>query len=98
MLDGLTRSWVTTEKKMSTRKKSERHGGSYHAAILGTVVAAACAGFAAQPGYAGSSTWSATAASTNWLDPTNWSPQTVPNATIDTATFGVSIQTTVNDT
>jgi len=39
---------------------------------------------------AGSATWNATPSSQYWSYPANWTPATVPSTTADTATFGVS--------
>src|SRR5438132_13746349 len=51
----------------------------------------------AQTGRAGSATWSASPASSDWLNANNWSPNTVPNGSNDVASFGLSTQTTVNN-
>ena len=45
--------------------------------------------------YAGSATWSLNATTGDWNTATNWTPPTVPNATIDTATFDASNTTSV---
>jgi len=37
--------------------------------------------------YAGSATWSLNATTGDWNTATNWTPPTVPNATIDTRHF-----------
>src|SRR5450432_1022196 len=43
-----------------------------------------------QSSPAGSATWNATPSGQYWSYPANWTPATVPSATADTATFGVS--------
>src|SRR5207249_4104647 len=40
--------------------------------------------------YADSATWSTNPVSGDWNDPLNWTPNTVPNGPLDTATFDVS--------
>src|SRR5580765_7829905 len=40
--------------------------------------------------FAGSATWSATPVDSNWYNPANWTPQTVPNGPDDVATFATS--------
>jgi autotransporter-associated beta strand protein len=39
---------------------------------------------------AGSATWAQTPADSNWSNPSNWIPNTVPNSTTDVATFDAS--------
>jgi hypothetical protein len=76
------------------------HGrrAKYGRALISAVAVGVWLGAGTRAGYAASATWSATAGSTDYLDPNNWSPNTVPNGASDTASFGVSTQTTVNDT
>ncbi len=50
---------------------------------------------ATAPSYAGSATWLLDPADNNWSNPNNWMPNTVPNATTDTATFGTSDTTSI---
>src|SRR5689334_21530629 len=45
--------------------------------------------------FAGSATWNLDPASSEWLDASNWTPNTVPNDPDDVATFAVSNQTSV---
>ena len=45
---------------------------------------------------AGSATWVQTPADNNWSNPSNWMPNTVPNSTTDTATFGPSDITAIS--
>ena len=40
--------------------------------------------------YAGSATWNANPVDSDWSNPANWTPATVPNGPNDIATFGVS--------
>src|SRR5947207_434661 len=40
--------------------------------------------------YAGSATWNLDPVSSDWNDPLNWTPNTVPNGPADVATFSVS--------
>jgi len=49
-----------------------------------------------QTGHAGSATWKANPASGDWNTATNWTPQTIPNAPSDTATFATSNTTSVS--
>ena len=46
---------------------------------------------------AGSATWKLNPGSNDWNDPLNWTPNTVPNSTADTATFGASNTTSVSN-
>ena len=46
--------------------------------------------------YAGSATWRINPISNDWNTPSNWTPATVPNSPQDTASFGVSDTTEVN--
>jgi hypothetical protein len=46
-------------------------------------------------GYAGSATWSQTPVSSDWNNPQNWQPMTVPNGPTDIATFAQSSITQV---
>jgi fibronectin-binding autotransporter adhesin len=58
------------------------------------LVAAALLFLAAQrPSLAGSATWSSNPTSGDWNTAANWTPQTVPNATTDIATFNASTVT-----
>jgi len=45
--------------------------------------------------FAGSATWKASPATDDWNTAANWTPPTVPNGPLDTATFARSIQTGV---
>jgi autotransporter-associated beta strand protein len=45
---------------------------------------------------AGSATWSANPASSDWNTAANWTPNTVPNGAADTATFGISNTTDIS--
>ncbi len=45
---------------------------------------------------AGSATWSADPVSSDWTDPSNWLPETVPNGPTDVASFGASDLTDVS--
>ena len=45
--------------------------------------------------HAGSATWAQAPIDNNWSNPNNWMPNTVPNATTDTATFGNSDTTSI---
>ena len=45
---------------------------------------------------AGSATWNATPTSMYWSNPANWTPATVPSTTADTATFGSSSLTSLD--
>jgi autotransporter-associated beta strand protein len=63
---------------------------------LGFLVTAALLLLAAQrPSFAGSATWSSNPTSGEWNTAANWVPQTVPNGTSDTATFGASTITDI---
>jgi autotransporter-associated beta strand protein len=46
--------------------------------------------FAISSSYAGSATWLQSPADNDWSNPSNWTPNSVPNATTDTATFGTT--------
>jgi len=48
-----------------------------------------------QAAHAGSATWNLNPTSGDWNTATNWTPATVPNATIDVATFGASNTTSI---
>ncbi|HEY2714578.1 MAG TPA: autotransporter-associated beta strand repeat-containing protein [Chthoniobacterales bacterium] len=48
-----------------------------------------------QPALAGSAIWNLNPTSDDWNTAANWTPETVPNGSTDTATFGVSNTTTV---
>jgi autotransporter-associated beta strand protein len=48
--------------------------------------------------YAGSATWNLNPTSSDWNDPLNWTPNTVPNSEEDVATFDVSNTTAVRIT
>ena len=62
------------------------------------LVAAALLFLAAQrPSLAGSATWNQNPTSGDWNTAANWTPKTVPNATIDIATFGSSNVTDVTN-
>ena len=62
------------------------------------LVAAALLFLAVQrPSLAGSATWTTNPTSGDWNTAANWSPQTVPNATTDVATFGPSNLTTISN-
>src|SRR2546421_12001085 len=62
------------------------------------LVAAALLLLAAQrPSLAGSATWNQNPSSGDWNTAANWTPQTVPNATTDIATFGSSNVTDVTN-
>ena len=45
----------------------------------------------------GDATWETTPTSSYWYSTTNWTPENVPNTINDTATFGVSSITTINE-
>jgi len=45
--------------------------------------------------FGGSATWNLNPISSDWTDPANWSPATVPNGPTDVATFGASNHTDV---
>ena len=65
---------------------------------FGLFAAAAVLFLAAQrPSLAGSATWSSNPISGDWNTAANWTPQTVPNATTDIATFGLSNVTDVTN-
>jgi autotransporter-associated beta strand protein len=51
--------------------------------------------FSLQSIHAGSATWSLNPTDDFWFTPTNWTPNTVPNGTNDTATFDVSNVTNI---
>src|SRR5262245_16785285 len=57
-----------------------------------TIIVAAAQLFSAaqRPSLAGSATWATNPTSGDWNTPDNWTPQTVPNAASDIATFGNS--------
>ena len=46
--------------------------------------------------HAGSATWTQTPVDNDWSNANNWMPNTVPNATTDTATFGTSDTTAIS--
>jgi autotransporter-associated beta strand protein len=46
--------------------------------------------------FAGSATWKSSPSTGDWNTATNWTPQTVPNGSSDTATFATSNQTSVS--
>jgi len=46
-------------------------------------------------GYAGSATWNRNPPSSDWNDPLNWTPATVPNGASDIASFGFTNRTKV---
>ena len=48
-----------------------------------------------QPSFAGSATWARNPTSDHWNTAANWVPNTVPNSTMDIATFGASNVTEV---
>ena len=52
-------------------------------------------GLGLQLAHAGSATWNTTPANGLWSNANNWTPATVPSATSDTATFGVSSTTNI---
>ena len=52
--------------------------------------------FAATSIYAGSATWDLNPTSSDWNTAVNWTPDTVPNGPLDTATFAVSNTTDVS--
>ncbi|MEO7725273.1 MAG: hypothetical protein ABIU29_11415 [Chthoniobacterales bacterium] len=52
--------------------------------------------FAATSAYATDATWLQNPVDSLWSNPNNWAPNTVPNATTDTATFGASDTTTID--
>ena len=63
------------------------------------LVAAASLFLAAQRhSLAGSATWATNPTSGDWNTAANWRPQTVPNATTDTAAFGMSNVTNLSIT
>jgi fibronectin-binding autotransporter adhesin len=43
-----------------------------------------------QPAHAGSATWKSNPANSQWYNPNNWTPSTVPDGTTDIATFGAT--------
>ena len=51
---------------------------------------------ACQLAYAGSATWDLNPTSNDWNAPANWTPDTVPNGPLDTATFDVSTTTSIS--
>jgi len=51
---------------------------------------------ASQICQAGSATWVQSPADDNWSNPNNWMPNTVPNSSTDTATFGTSDTTAIS--
>lgn len=46
--------------------------------------------------YAGSATWKTNPVSGDWNNPSNWTPETVPNGPSDVATFGQSSLTSIS--
>ena len=59
------------------------------------VVTVCLAAFRVLPVSAGSATWTSEAGRSDWNDPTNWVPMTVPNNPADVATFATSSSTGV---
>src|SRR5438445_7315261 len=53
---------------------------------------------ALNPVYADSATWNANPVDSDWSNPANWTPATVPNGPNDVATFGVSSTTDISIT
>jgi autotransporter-associated beta strand protein len=51
---------------------------------------------ASQLARAGSATWTQSPVDNNWSNASNWMPNTVPNSTTDTATFGTSNTTAIS--
>src|SRR5450432_1607744 len=51
--------------------------------------------FSPQTSQAGSATWKSNPVDSDWNNPSNWTPATVPNGPNDVATFGVSNTTGV---
>ena len=49
-----------------------------------------------QISHAGSATWLQTPTDNNWSNPSNWTPNTVPNSTTDAATFATSDTTAIS--
>ena len=67
-------------------------GALYRLALL----PALCLLLTTQPSEAGSATWGLTPTSGDWNTAANWTPQTVPNALTDIATFSTSNITRVS--
>jgi autotransporter-associated beta strand protein len=55
-----------------------------------------CLAFGSETSFAASATWNISPGSADWNTAANWTPMSVPNGPSDTATFGVSNQTTVS--
>jgi autotransporter-associated beta strand protein len=71
------------------------HACFRHAGLLGLLSLVIPSLHSAQ---AGSATWSASPASSNWNSAANWNPNTVPNGSSDIATFGLSNTTSLSIT
>ena len=62
---------------------------------LSTLVISSFLSLTSQLTHAGSATWNLSPSSDNWNTAGNWTPATVPRASSDIATFGISNQTSV---
>ncbi len=69
---------------------------TYTTTLIVTTAAALLFSSAPQQTLAGSATWNANPASSDWNTAANWTPATIPNGTFDIATFGPSAVTTVS--
>ncbi len=69
---------------------------TYTTKLIVTTAAALLFSAASQNALAGSATWSANPASSDWNTAANWTPTTVPNGTFDIATFGPSAVTSIS--
>jgi hypothetical protein len=66
-----------------------------HLMIKSALFAAIVFALTNQLAHGGSATWKTNPGSSDWNTATNWTPETVPNGSSDTATFGVSNVTIV---
>ncbi|TMP93878.1 MAG: VPDSG-CTERM sorting domain-containing protein [Verrucomicrobia bacterium] len=64
--------------------------------VLKAVLSATIFAFVATVSHAGSAIWDLNPGSGDWNTAANWTPMTVPNASTDTATFGLSNTTNVS--
>ncbi len=70
----------------------DKSGKSRLAGLVAIALSAAVLLLCIATSYAGSATWDANPENTDWNNPANWTPQTVPNGPNDTATFEITSQ------